>query len=58
MVYDHDITYHIDCVMLLYMFLYLACFVVSTYVIFIRICCIPMDYANSTAFIYKITEDI
>ena len=46
------------CVILL-RFLYLACFVVSTYVIFICVCWILMAYTNSTTniFINKMTEE-
>ena len=40
----------VDCVILLY-FLYLACFFVSTYVIFIRVYWILMAYASSTTYL-------
>ena len=45
-----------DCVILL-RFLYLACFVVGTYVVFIWVYWILMAYASSITFINKITED-
>ena len=35
-----------------YVFLYLACFVVSTYVIFIWVCWILMAYASSTTYLF------
>ena len=35
-----------------YVFLYLACFVISTYAIFTWVCCILMAYASSTTYLF------
>ena len=35
-----------------YVFMYLACFVVSEYDIFIYVCWIPMAYASSTKYLF------
>ena len=60
LMYEKNNYYKMTCTALFYyVFLYLACFVVGTYVIFICVCWILMAYTNSTTniFIHKITEE-